>query len=131
MLFRTKSAPEWYYFKSKTLQWRPLLKCAYSNWSTTKFHLNPKILIFWIKFTQKVYFQSKTEKVNSSIEFCIFELVYEPNFSLNLQFSFFILNLPKKVFLVKNGKSEYDHWFLHIGITMRTKFQLNLTILIF
>ena len=33
------------------------------------------ILIFWNKFTQKGYLQSKTEKVNTTIEFCIFELV--------------------------------------------------------
>ena len=42
----------------------------------TKFQLKQIILIIWIKFAQKVYFQSKTEKVNTSIEFCIFELIY-------------------------------------------------------
>ena len=41
----------------------------------TKFKLKLTILIFWTKFAQKGYFQSKTEKVNVTIEFCIFELV--------------------------------------------------------
>ena len=40
-----------------------------------KFHLKLTILIFWTKFAQKGQFQSKTKKVNSIIEFCIFELV--------------------------------------------------------
>ena len=40
----------------------------------TKFQLTVIILIFWNKFAQKGYFRSKTKKVNSIIEFCIFEL---------------------------------------------------------
>ena len=40
-----------------------------------KFQLKLIILIFWTKFTQKVYFPSKTEKVNTAIELWIFELV--------------------------------------------------------
>ena len=39
----------------------------------TKFKLKLIILIFWTKFAQKWCFQSKTKKVNSIIEFCIFE----------------------------------------------------------
>ena len=38
----------------------------------------------------------KNRKMNITIELCIFKLVYVPNFSLNLQFSFFGPNLPKK-----------------------------------
>ena len=41
----------------------------------TKFQLELTVLIFWIKFDQKWYFQFKTEKVSTAIEFCIFELV--------------------------------------------------------
>ena len=41
-----------------------------------KFQLNLPILIFWIKFARKEYFRSRTEKVNITIEFCIFELDY-------------------------------------------------------
>ena len=38
---------------------------------------------------------------------------------------------PKKVFPVKNRKSEHQHWILHIRISLDTKFQLKLKILIF
>ena len=40
-----------------------------------KFQFKLTILIFWKKFAQKVYFQSKTEKLNTATEFCVFELV--------------------------------------------------------
>ena len=62
----------------------------------TKFQLELTILILWIKFAQKRYFQSKTEKMSINIEFYIFELMYTPNSSLNWQFWFFGLNLAKK-----------------------------------
>ena len=38
----------------------------------------------------------KTEKVNTTIEFYIFELVYVPNLTLNKQFWILGPNLPKK-----------------------------------
>ena len=41
---------------------------------STKFQLKFTILIFWARFTQKVYFCSKTEKTNMTIEFWIIEL---------------------------------------------------------
>ena len=37
----------------------------------------------------------------------------------------------KKLFLVKNGRSEHHHWILHIQISVSGKFQPKLTILIF
>ena len=40
----------------------------------TKFKFKLTILIFWIKFSQKGYFRFKTRKVNTIIEFCIFQL---------------------------------------------------------
>ena len=49
----------------------------------TEFQLNLTILIFWIKFVQ-----SKTEKLNITIEFCIFKMFWVPNFSLHWQFWF-------------------------------------------
>ena len=118
----------------------------------------------------------KNRKMNIIIEFCIFKLVLEPNFSLswqlwfflpdlpkksfsglkqkkwkphifyiilhiqisllqnsssNWQFWFYGQNLPKKIVPVKNWKSEHHHWIPHIQISLRTKFQLKLTILIF
>ena len=62
----------------------------------TKFQLKLTILIFWTKFAQKACFRSKTEKMNITIELCIFELVQVTNFSLSWQFWFFEPNLPKK-----------------------------------
>ena len=53
----------------------------FRNSLDTKFQLKLTILIFWTKFAKKGYFQSKAEKLNITIEFCIFELVQEPNFS--------------------------------------------------
>ena len=49
-----------------------------------------------IKFASKWYFQSKTEKVKSTTKFCLFKLVFLPNFSFNWQFSFAGPNLLKK-----------------------------------
>ena len=37
---------------------------------------------------------------------------------------------PKRVFLVNNGRSEHHHWILHVPVSLGTKFQLKLTILI-
>ena len=53
------------------------------------------------------------------------------NFSLNWQFWFFEPNFHKKVFTIENRKSEHHHGILHIWISLGTKFQLKLTILIF
>ena len=41
----------------------------------TKFHFKQKIFNFETKFAQKGYFRSKTEKVNITTEFSIFELM--------------------------------------------------------
>ena len=66
--------------------------------------------------------------MNITFEFCIFEL---PNFRLNWQFWFFGPNLPYRVFLVENWRSEHHSWSLHIWIRLSTKFQPKLTNLIF
>ena len=63
-----------------------------------------------IKFAWKGYFQSKTEKVNSTTEFRIFKLVLVQNFNLNWQFWFFGPNLPKE-YLVKIGKKWTTYEF--------------------
>ena len=97
----------------------------------TKVQLKLTSLIFWTKFAQKGCFWSQTEKMNSAIEFCICKLVEVPNFSLNRQFWFLDQVWPKRVLPIKNGQSEHHHWILHIRISLGTKFQLKLTILIF
>ena len=54
------------------------------------------ILIFPTKFVEKRYFQLKSEQVNITIEFCIFESVSVPNVNLKWYFWYFGRNLPKK-----------------------------------
>ena len=75
LTFWTKFAQKGY-FQSKTK------KNEHHHWILhirinvgIKFQLKVTILIFWTKFAKKGYFHSKTKKVNSIIEFCIFELV--------------------------------------------------------
>ena len=46
-----------------------------------KSHFKKTILNFGTKLVQKGCLQSDTEKVNITIEFCIFELVWGSNFS--------------------------------------------------
>ena len=62
----------------------------------TKFQFKQAILIFWTELTRRKYFRSKTEKLNISIEFSIFELVYIPNFVLIRQSWFSGPNLLEK-----------------------------------
>ena len=55
------------------------------------------IASFWTKFAKKgSYFQSKTDKIVTTIEFCIFELVFVSNLTSNKQFWIFGPNLPNK-----------------------------------
>ena len=91
------------------------------------------IPILWTKFAQKGSFQSKTKKVNITVESCLFELVEVPNFSLNRQFWFFGLILPKKGISdqKKKKKVEQHHWILHIRLSLGIKFPLKLPTLIF
>ena len=54
-----------------------------------------------------------------------------PDFSLKQQFWFFEPSLPKRVFPVKNKKREHHRWIVHIQVSLDTKFQLKITVLIF
>ena len=98
----------------------------------TKFQLTLTIIIFLTKFAKKGnYFQSKTDKIDTTIEFCIFELVlHQMPFWIN-NFWFFWTNLPKKDIYGLNRKMKHHHWIPLIQISLGTKFQLELTILIF
>ena len=69
-------------------------------------------MIFPTKFIQKVYFQSKTDKIE--IEICMFKLVQLPNFSLNWQFWFLGPNLPKKAYLP--AKTEIMNTIIEFSI---------------
>ena len=76
----------------------------------------------------------KTDEMNTTIQFYLFELVQVPSFGLNWHFLFFGVNFPKKGIpgLSNTEKKNENHrWILHIRISLDTKFQLKLTILIF
>ena len=61
------------------------------------FQLKLIIASFWTKFAKKgTFFQSKTDKIDTTIEFCIFELVFVPNLTLNKKIWSFGPNFPKK-----------------------------------
>ena len=47
--------------------------------------------------------------MNHTIEFCIFELFWVPNFGLNRLFYFFQPNCPERVIPMKNRKTENHH----------------------
>ena len=53
----------------------------------TKFPLKLTLLNFGPNLPQRKYSQPKTEKVNSTIEFCIFQLFLVLNFTLNKKFA--------------------------------------------
>ena len=86
------------YFRSKTQ------KNQYCHWIShiwislsPNFQLKLTIAIFWTKFTKMhIYFQSKTDKIDTTIEFCIFELAFVFNFTSNKQFWIFGTNLLEK-----------------------------------
>ena len=44
-------------------------------WNSAEFYFKLRISIFWTTFAQKGYSQSKADKMNTTIEICIFELV--------------------------------------------------------
>ena len=59
--------------------------------------------------------RSKTEKLNNDIEFCIFKLVWVPDFfSLNGQISTFWIKFAKKVYFLPKTKK----------VNITTKFEL-------
>ena len=97
LIFRTN-------FQKKAYFWSKTQKNKHHYWIlhirislSTNFQLKLAVAIFWIKFAKKgSYFQSKTDKIDTTIEFCIFELVFVSNFTLNQQFWIFGPNLPKK-----------------------------------
>ena len=89
-----------------------------------------QILIFWTKYAQKGI-SSQNRKSEIIIEFFIFKLALEPNFSLNWQFWFFWLDLPRKGFSGLEQKKWTPYIFCIILHIKNTKFQLKLTIFIF
>ena len=73
----------------------------------------------------------KTEKVNTTIEFSIFELILVLNVSWNWQFICFGPTLPKKCFPSRTQKVKTTIESHHTGINLGSEFQLKLTVVIF
>ena len=109
----------------------------------TKFQLKLTILIFRTKFIRKWYFWSKNEKlsitidfyifesawVNSTIEFCIFELVLGTKIQLKVAILIFWTKFAQKGYFRSNcfrpkvpfldNFCEYQNWILHILISLK------------
>ena len=120
------------YFRSKIQKnehhyWILLIRIRPS----TNFQLKLTIVI-WTKFAKKgSYFQCKTDNIDMTIEFCIFELVFNQISLWTNNVEFLDQICLTKIFMVKNRKSEHHYWIPPIQICLCTKFQLKLTILIF
>ena len=105
----------------------------------SKFQSQQTILIFGTNFQKKVYFRSKTQKnehrywilhiqislstnfqskinqIDTSIEFCIFELVFVSNITLNM-----VLNILK----VSLKSRYFEHFERKIGYVLPPRFFL-------
>ena len=78
-------------------------------------------MIFWAKSAQKRYLGTKPKKANIPIEFCVLELVYVRNFSLNWQFYWTISWTKfdqKGYFQSKNEKTNYTIEFCIFELTI-------------
>ena len=115
--------------KSEHHHWIPLIQISLG----TKLYLKLIVLIFWQDLPKKGFSGLNQKKWTPHIFYKILHIhiILVWHFSSNWQFWIFGPNLPKKVSLVKNWKSEYHHWNSHIQIILGTKFPLKLTILIF
>ena len=98
------------YFQSKTHKKWTLWILHIQISLSTNFHLKLTIAIFWTKFGKKgSYFQSKTDKTDITIEFCIFELVFVSNFTLNMFLN--ILKISKISLFWTFWKKKFDEKF--------------------
>ena len=76
------------------------------------------------------YFQCKTDKIDTNIEFCLFELVFVSNFTLDKQFCIFGQNLLKKDIYGQKQKNWTSSLNSAYQISLGNKFLLKLKILI-
>ena len=72
-----------------------------------KFQLKLITLTFRTKYAQKSRFRSKTKKVDTTIEFCIFKLVEISRLTDNFDFLYQIY--PKREFPIEKRKNEHHH----------------------
>ena len=92
------SFPKKVYFRSKTQKNEHHYWVLHIGISlSTNFQLKLIITILWTKFSKKgSYFQSITDKIDTTTEFYIFKLVFVSNFTLNKQSWILGPNLRKK-----------------------------------
>ena len=70
---------------------------------STQFQFRPTILIFWIKISQKEFFQSRADKMNTNMEFSI---SLSTKFQLKLTIFLLQTNFKwERVFSVENRKN--------------------------
>ena len=108
-------------------------KSEHHNWIlhtrislATKFQLRLAIFIFFDQIFPNEYFPSKMGKVNTTIEFYLFELVSVSNFRLNWQFWIFEPNLPKNTISGQKQRKWTTPLDCAIRINLNTQFQLKL-----
>ena len=89
---------------------------------------------FWIKLTQRGYFQSKkVKKKNENHHRILYIWIgIDSKFQLQKRTLIFQTNFPlKRIFLFENRKDNHHYWIMHIRISVGTKFWLKLTVFIF
>ena len=81
--FGLKSSQKGYFSLKQKIEhyhWIPHIRISLG----TKFQVKLTIFIFWSKLAQNRYHWSKTEKVNSTIKFCVFQLVWIPQLKFKM-----------------------------------------------
>ena len=116
------------YFRSKTQKnehhyWIRHIRISLN----TSFQLELTNAIFWTKFAEKgSYFQSKTDKIDTTIQFCILELVFVSNFTLNKQFFNFCTKFAQERYLPsKTEKVNIIIEFRFFKLALVPSFSLN------
>ena len=109
-LFFKRNFPKNNIFSLTQIKWTASLNYAYSNLSLCQILAQTDDFDFLDqtcpkRIKEKKIKKFKTEKVNITIEFCILEIVWVPNFNLHGQLQFFGPKLPQNVFPFGNGKS--------------------------
>ena len=119
-------------WKKNLVKYQKVLKYYFHDCSLdTKFQRKLKIFIFFCPDLFKKGFSGLKQKKRTPNNFYI--ILYNQTstkFQLEMTILIFVVfepNLLKKVFPVKNWKSEHHHWILHIQISFTIKFPLRLT----
>ena len=131
LMFWTKCA------KKECSQWATK-KREYLHWFLhsrisvpTKFWLQLVILTFWSIFSPKGYFILKTKKMNITLNSACSNYSSYQILTSTDKFDFFDQICTKRRFAPGNKKRESHHWIPHIRISLGSKFQHKVTIVIF